>query len=359
MPSVVPFRVTVAALGVLALTVLAGCFRSKMTGDTRSCECCGTSVEIGADESCFAGVCDPYCGRVDLGPMTDAGPDGGPTHICSCCGTDVEVPLTERCELGVCDPWCLTRECTERAVDALCDYSHVTAGLAQDMPILFGDLSGEDCYCGETVSCWAEIVGDGVLELNAEVCQEPGFTCEACNPFIEGRCRLPELTEGVWTVRNDGVEAFQLNAISPDVLPEWGRSCDGRANPSDDGCGTLWPPSEARPDQVCHVQAAYVGERVPLEVTHACPTCNAAAGPCEVDIFDDVIRVRTSTLEPSCDITCPPFCEERTDTCLTPPLPEGTWRVQVRGLDDYESTIVVGAVGPPPGVICGPTAPGG
>lgn len=357
MPFVVPFRVTVLALALVALTLLAGCFRSK-TGDTRSCDCCGTTVEVGLDESCFEGACDPFCGRVDLGPMTDAGPDSGATHICSCCGTDVEVPVTERCELGVCDPWCLTGECTDQAVDALCGYSHITAGVAQEIPVLFGDLAGDDCYCGETVSCWAEVLAGGVVDFHTEVCRDPGFDCEACNPFIEGTCSLPALTEGTWTVRNDGVDAFQLDVISPDVLPEWGPTCQSRAHSTADGCGTLWPPSAARPDMLCHAQSATIGERIALEITHGCPPCNAPAGPCEVEITHDVILVKTSTLDPACDIACPPFCEERTDTCLTPPLPEGAWQVRVDGLDDYESTLVVGATGSP-GVICGPVTPGG
>ena len=67
-------------------------------------------------------------------------------------------------------------------------------------------------------------------------------------------------------------------------------------------------------------------DRVPIDITHDCPPCYAAAGPCEVDIFDDVIRVRPTTLDAACDITCPPVCNERVDTCLTPQLPEGTWR---------------------------------
>ena len=123
-----------------------------------------------------------------------------------------------------------------------------------------------------------------------------------------------------------------------------------------DGGGThicSWPAT------VCHAQAAYARERVPIEVTHDGPPCEGAAGPCEVDIFDDVIRVRTTTLEPDCDITCPPVCIERTDTCLTPELPEGSWRVIVDGIEDYESTIVVGDIGPLPGVTCGRTMAGG
>jgi hypothetical protein len=357
MPSTVPFRVS-AALALFALT-FAGCFRSSSTGDdggdVRSCDCCGTRVTIPADESCRAGACDPYCGVPDLGV-----PDGGGgTHVCSCCGTDVEVPADRPCELGVCDPYCLHLDCEDRPLDALCDYSHVVAGSPQELPVLFGDPSGEGCFCPELVQCDARVVEEGVLELSTQICTEPGFFCEACNPFVEGTCSLPPLTEGTWKVTMDGVDAFELAVASADVLPEWGRSCDTPANAATDGCGTLWPPRDARADSVCHPAAAYALDRVPIEVTHDCPPCNAPAGPCEVDIFDDVIRVRTTTLEPACDIACPPACFERTDTCLTPELPEGTWRVQVAGLEGYESVIDVGDGTGGGSVTCGPPTVGG
>lgn len=357
MPFSVPMRVTTGALALAALTFLVGCFRSS-TGDAGSCECCGTTVEVGPGESCTDGVCDPFCRGVDLGPGPDGGPDGGATHICHCCGTDVEVPIEERCELGVCDTYC-RYDCERRPVDALCDHSHIPAGERVELPVLFGDPSGDDCYCGELVECEARVVAPGELELSTAVCEEPGFFCEACNPFIEGTCSLPPLEAGTWKVSVEGADAFELSVTPPDVLPEWGLSCDTRADARDDGCGTLWPPGDARPDMVCHALEAYAGSRVPIEVTHGCPPCNAPAGPCEVDVFDDVIRVHTSTLEPACDIACPPFCEPRTDTCLTPALPEGIWRVQVAGLEGYESALHVGDGIGRPGVSCGPAVPGG
>lgn len=348
-----------AIFASLALTLAAsGCFRSSSTGgddDPRSCECCGTRVEVAEGESCLSGVCDPYC----LFRPDGGAPDGGATHVCSCCGTDVEVPADQPCELGVCDPYCLGLDCEERALDAICGYSHVVAGSRQELPVLFGSPSGGDCFCPELLQCEATIVEDGVLELSTQICTEPGFFCEACMPFVEGSCSLPPLTEGTWKVTMDGVDAFELGVSSPDVLPEWGRSCDTPAATADEGCGVVWPPRAANADSVCHPASAYAMDRVPIEVTHDCPPCYAAAGPCEIDIFDDVIRVRPTTLDAACDITCPPVCNERVDTCLTPQLPEGTWRVQVAGLDGYESTIEVGELTGGPTVTCGPVTPGG
>ncbi len=324
------------AIFVLALTLgLTGCFRSSSSSDD-------------------SGDAD---GGTRWSP--DGAPDFGATHVCSCCGTDVTVPADQPCELGVCDPHCLGLDCEDRPLDALCDYSHVTAGVRQDLPVLFGAPSGDECFCPELLQCEATIVEDGVLELRTQICREPGFACEACMPFVEGRCSLPPLTEGTWRVTMDGASAFELAVASPDVLPEWGRSCDTPANAATDGCGTLWPPRDARPGSVCHQGDAYTNERVAIEVTHDCPPCNAPAGPCEVTIFDDVIRVETSTLDPACDIACPPACFPRTDTCLTPALPEGLWRVQVAGLEGYESQIQVGAIDEPAGFICGPGTSGG
>ena len=323
-----------AALAAVGLAL--GCFRSSGVGD---------------DDVPDAGA--RLDGRVadDAGSLADG---GGATDICHCCGVDVEVPRGTECALGVCDPYCLVGECRGRPLDALCDYGFVPAGESTHIPVLFGDPSGESCFCTESLRCEARIVEEGTLELRTEICTDPlGGDCGECAPFVEGSCALPPLTEGSWRVTNGGQDAFELTVAPAGVAPEWGLSCRTSAG-TDESCGTLWPPRPEPVQQVCQPSEARPGDRVAIEVTHPCPGCNAPAGPCAVDVFDDVIRVRTSTLDPACDIACPPVCVERVDTCLTPALPAGVWRVRVDGLAGYESTVRVGPGAGDSGQDCGP-----
>lgn len=280
-----------------------------------TCDCCGTPVGIGPGETCLSGVCDPYCGIVH--------PDAGPGPSCAA------------------EP---------ASIDLAC-FSHVTAGRPFELPVLIG---GEDgCFCGEEVTCAARVESEGVLVLETGLC--PGLAiCEACNPFVAGTCALPPLDAGTWRVRVNGTDAWELEVTSPDVLPERGAQCVRRA---DDGgaCGNAFPPSEYAPSRACHPSGAYVGERVPIRVVDPCGGCATVAGPCEVSVFDDVIRVHAERVSIGCDVDCPAICTEREDVCWTPPLEAGTWTVVFDGLvttDDRPPTTITVAGAPPGGEAC-------
>src|SRR5688500_15308504 len=133
------------------------------TGDGgETCDCCGVTVGISGGESCFGGVCDPYCLFVP-----DAGTDGGP-------------PLR-------CGP--------AAAIGLACGIDGVRAGTPTTSPVLGG---GRDaCHCGETIECRARVSGAFTLELETALCTD-GPLCEACFPFIEGTCALPALEAGRW-----------------------------------------------------------------------------------------------------------------------------------------------------------------
>jgi hypothetical protein len=107
---------------------------------------------------------------------------------------------------------------------------------------------------------------------------------------------------------------------------------------------------------VCHPEHAYPGTRVPIDVTDGCGGCGALAGPCEVQLLDDTLHVRPSTVWSGCDVDCPAICVPREDRCWAPPLEAGSYRIVVEGLDGYESRLNVGTPREPvdPATVCGP-----
>lgn len=246
-------------------------------------------------------------------------------------------------------PHCSPREAT------LSCFSHVTAGRTQTVAIAMG---GEDeCYCGEGVACHAARGSEPrTLELTTSQCAGP-FLCSGCFQFIEGTCELPPLEEGSWRVNVNGEYAYDLDVLPSGVTPERGETCV-RSAARDESCGGVEPePAGDRHGIVCHDDGVTPGTRVPLRVTDGCGGCGALAGPCTVDVFDDVIRVRPSTVFSRCDYACPAVCEPREDICWTPPLEAGTWRVVVDGIEGYESTLEVGTEPAEPSTVCGPIVP--
>ncbi len=251
-----------------------------------------------------------------------------------------------------------TLGCPEAPLDLLCGTDTVFAGVEQTIDVLIG--ASDRCYCGERIDCVARYGAEPfTLSIEAGLCAD-GALCDACFPYVDGTCTLPPLEAGSWRVDINGEPALQLGVLEPDVLPEMGAECTSPARVDDASCGITWPPADGDHDQVCHPQAVYPNTRAELEVTRNCGSCGESAGPCEVEIFDDVIRVRPSTVYSGCDVDCPAICVPRTDVCTTPPLPEGTWRVFVEGAVDFESTIVsTGDPGFAPDEICVATTSGG
>jgi hypothetical protein len=292
---------------LLALLVV-GCFRSSgRDGDGGvdvdaaggSCDCCGTRVSIAPGETCFGGVCDPYCVRT-----TDGGVDAGPLA------------------------------CPSERIDLAC-YGFLGEGIDNALELLVGG-NGE-CHCGDAIACRATVVAPGRLALETGVC--PGL-CDACFPFSEpARCDLPPLTEGIWQVSVNGAPAFSAAVGPRGVVPERGAVCHRVADA--DGCAQL-PSRPFEASRLCVSTQGFGEERVAIRVLDSCGGCGSVRGECRVDVFDDV-RVRPERLGISCDIDCPPVCIEREDVCWTPPLPPGTYRVMLDGAPDDWLSITVGA----------------
>ncbi len=295
--------------------LLAGCFGSHSTGETDG----GPGHDAGPTPWSDGGGPTP----VDAGPVpVDSGPrDAGPS-------------------------------CPTADVDLAC-FSHLTAGTPQTITVAVGGEGA--CFCGERISCHAAIGGEPrTLELTTGLCAD-GALCDGCFPFVESTCTLPPLTEGEWTVRVNGAYAFDVDVAPRGTLVEPGAACLRRAT-RDDYCGVVPPPYLGMYSLVCHSTFAYPDTRVPVRVTDSCGGCGVAAGPCRVDVFDDVIRVRPSSLSLGCDFDCPAVCEPREDVCWTPPLAPGSYRIRVEGIGGYESTLSVGTPHDPidPDEICGP-----
>jgi hypothetical protein len=232
------------------------------------------------------------------------------------------------------------------------------ADMPQTLEVLIG--GADECYCGEAIDCVAR-PGDEpfTLAIDAGLCSD-GALCDGCFPYVEGTCALPPLEPGTWRVDVNGHPGLELQVLEPGILPERGAECISPAIVDDPSCSIIWPPATNLHDQVCHPQAVFTGSRAEIEVTTNCGSCGESAGPCEVEMFDDVIRVRPSTAYSGCDVDCPAICMPRTDVCTTPPLPEGTWRVLVEGTVDFETTIVSTAdPGFAPDEICTAATSGG
>lgn len=307
---------------------LVGCFGSHGSSDDAGIPDARTGTDsslhdAGLIDAPGPDACDCFCGAVRY----ECDPGGG----CTC---PDECPLRR----------------VARA-DLLCDFSHVTANVPTTISVAL-----QGCYCDGFVECSASIAGDHVLALTTNDCTDPDVDCDGCNPFLEGTCDLPPLEEGLWRIDVNGLPSFELQVIPEDVLPERGSTCI-RRGAEDESCGVGWPPGPLEPRLSCHPTHALPGRRVPITVSDPCGGCGTHAGPCKVDVFDDVIRVQPSTLYSLCDVDCPGVCVPRDDVCWTPRLEEGTWRVFIEGLD-YESTIEV-APAPSTGEICGPIFPHG
>lgn len=311
---------------ILTLAVLlSACGNSFTLGGDETCDCCGTEVRVSPGEGCFSGACDPYCGiaLIDAG-----GPDAGPPP-----GT---------CELA--EP---------RPIDVMCP-TYVPANEPTTIPVAIGGAN--ECYCGETIQCEVQRTGEPFeLELRANLCRDSGL-CDACFPFVESTCALPALEEGRWTVRDRGETAFVFDVVPAGVMPEWGLECVSARNPDILGCGVDWPPVDpVQANRVCHLDGGGAEERVTLTVTDACGGCGTIPGPCEVEVFDDILRVRPSRVESRCDIDCPEICMPVEHTCVSPPLPAGEWRVFLGNVEIGTQVRVPGPGEEPPAFeeVCG------
>jgi hypothetical protein len=304
-------------LAILVLSSLAGCYRSHAAGF--ECDCCGVALILSDPAACTPLACAPICASVgDTGVRRDVG------------RPDTSLPT----------------ECGERPLDLLC-FDHIRAETPTDVTIALG-LDASECFCDQELTCEVSLLSPLRLELSTALCPETPV-CRACGGPPVATCRLPALPEGVYGVYLNGERSMQVTVTPIDVFPERADVCIRRSIV--DSCGTTGDIQSFEVGRACHEEAAPPGVSVPIRVYDACGGC-WQRGPCEVTVFDDIIRVRATRMPNSCDIACPPVCQPDEHVCLTPPLAPGSYRVLIDGLPVDENTTIDIAPGASGGEVC-------
>jgi len=296
---------------LVASVALGGCYRSHAAGF--ECDCCGVSFILSDPAMCTPLACAPICAAVGDGGVVrrDAG------------RTDTPLPM----------------DCGARPLDILC-FDHIRADTPTDVTISLGLDAGE-CFCVQELTCEVSILSPGQLQLNTALCPEVPI-CRACEGPPAVTCRLPPLTAGPWAVFVNEERALDITVTPIDVFPERADVCIRRSVV--DSCGAIWEPQTFEVGRACHDETVQPGVSIPIRVYDACGGC-WQRGPCEVTVFDDIIRVRATRMPNSCDIACPPVCQPDEHVCLTPPLAPGSYRVLIDGLAVDENTTIEVAPG--------------
>jgi hypothetical protein len=237
----------------------------------------------------------------------------------------------------------LPASCGARPLDVACTDTgtgYVPVGQPYELPVYFGH--GHGCFCGEELRCTASVVGSE-LHLESAMCAE--LLCDGCFPFVEGRCALPPMAEGVYRVRVNGVESFEL--VVSDATPITGPVDACVRTPLDTfSCGFAYDPAMLPPDEVCHDAVARAGQPIPVEVRSFCMPCGAFWGPCVVTRTAGEIFVFSQHQQSLCDIDCTDECSESVGTCEIPPLPPGEYTVRGDGLGTTQLVVTDGELRP-------------
>lgn len=67
-----------------------------------------------------------------------------------------------------------------------------------------------DCGCNDGLLCEPGVAGPGRLELGLRLDPDRQPMCDDCFPMVPGRCALPVLSPGQWTVTLAGAPLFEL-----------------------------------------------------------------------------------------------------------------------------------------------------
>jgi hypothetical protein len=220
-------------------------------------------------------------------------------------------------------------------------------GVPYELPVYFAGV--DRCYCGEQIECRAELAPDGAIELTTYECAD--LLCDGCMPNVEGRCALPPLSEGVYHVRMNGLDVFDLNVS--DATPGVGPVDECLTHPRDvAGCGWRWRPRPERTDQVCFPAEAPAGEPIGVAVTDFCLDCGSSVGPCQVTRTADHVHIQPTSLPPACIIDCDMECSLAESECIIPPLEPGTYTVTLEDVPGSAELHVVEGGVPRPGSAC-------
>lgn len=236
----------------------------------------------------------------------------------------------------------LSSGCSAVALELLCSDTPIVAETPATIEVSLGP---DGCWCGQTLTCEAEVVGDHQLALTTGLCPSAPV-CDACEGPPRGECALPPLAPGSWLVLLHGELGGVLEVVPPGT-PSDARVCRRRLLP-DPVCEVAFPAAFVDVARACHPSAITPGARATIELVESCGGC--AVGPCDVVVTRDTIDVWPSRLPLLCDgfWSCRRGCPPTRHRCVTPTLDEGEYDVRVHNLDGAPTRIVVGAglVGP-------------
>lgn len=208
-------------------------------------------------------------------------------------------------------------------------------------------LDGSGCYCGQDLVTSAT-VEPGIVGLSSRLCPPYGF-CAACFPPPISTLTFTPTQAGRTTVSVNGHQAFAVTVAPEGAVSEPLPTCVTAAPPDD--CALVRELEEFASDRVCYRPTVTPGTRVAIRVDDPCGGCSPI-GPCTVSVNEGQIFVEPSVTINACDHICPPVCVEQEHLCVTPPLFEGTYTVNVRGLhftgDEPLPTLTVGEGDPAP-----------
>jgi hypothetical protein len=181
----------------------------------------------------------------------------------------------------------------------------------------------------EALPCEARLL-DGKLRADPFLGLRDGLRdCAAETRPVEIWCTAPALPPGTFPVVVNNIEAGLLVVGGPAI-------------PSPSHCFTTRQPgepltcerrtSEQRPS--CLPSEAPADEWISIPVVEPCTDCFARPGPCEVRVNGRLLELTPSLYRCDCPVcgACADVCYRREMTCEIPPLPPGTYNLQLPGL---------------------------
>jgi hypothetical protein len=205
------------------------------------------------------------------------------------------------------------------------------------------DVRIEGCFCKPFATCESLVDeppgldGARALLIETELCDHPDIDCDACVPFIDVECEVPPLEPRERNVYVNGHYAFRLPL--PETDPDEFDRCWTFAAPhvpseAPSSLSCHAPGPESSPGRVCYPQLTAADQGALIAVTSSCSRCFSEPSDCQVTVAGGRIEVVARDLDCTCAPCgpCPSECTELERTCRTPPLPEGSYELDVEGI---------------------------
>jgi hypothetical protein len=238
----------------------------------------------------------------------------------------------------------------ERRIDGACiDGAAAVAGAPIEIVVVL-DVG----HCGDEILCTTTVGPDGALDVVTTHCPSP----DDCiiPPPLTGICTLPALESGLWRVRVNGHDAFDLPVRDPEDDPiDAAATCWSMAPAVDVGAVCAWPGELGPRDEICHRSDVVVGTSGVISVQNDC-ACGNLRGACRVSVSGDRIAVEAPWRD--CGSRCRDTCASGEDgeaRCWLPTeLAPGTYVVDVDGVAETSRLVVHPSSDPPrePSTVC-------